>query len=144
MYQVTFMQQGRHRRKRYQSETAAKRSMVRWFETQPEAGLAILYAPGQSPQTFRSADEVTGLPKVATPDFYQSRAWLALRFEALEKFGNHCACCGAKGGAEVRLHVDHIKPRSTHPELALTLDNLQVLCADCNLGKSNRSMTDYR
>ena len=42
---------------------------------------------------------------------------------------------GAKAGGGVVLHVDHIKPRSKFPELELSLDNTQVLCADCNLGK---------
>jgi hypothetical protein len=35
------------------------------------------------------------------------------------------------------LHVDHIKPVSKYPELKLEFDNLQILCENCNLGKSN-------
>lgn len=77
-------------------------------------------------------------------DFYNSRAWKILRYQALEKHGNNCQCCGVKAGDGVVLHVDHIKPKSTHPELALDLDNLQILCADCNLGKINQFDTDWR
>lgn len=44
----------------------------------------------------------------------------------------------------VVMHVDHIKPRSKHPELSLCFDNLQVLCEDCNIGKGNRYDEDYR
>ena len=51
--------------------------------------------------------------------------------------------CGASGKQTV-LHVDHIKPRSKYPELALDPNNLQVLCKDCNLGKSNLYNTDWR
>ena len=40
--------------------------------------------------------------------------------------------------------VDHIKPRSRYPALELTLTNLQVLCNDCNMGKSNDDETDFR
>jgi 5-methylcytosine-specific restriction endonuclease McrA len=40
--------------------------------------------------------------------------------------------------------VDHIKPRSTHPKLALAFDNLQLLCEDCNIGKSNKCDIDWR
>lgn len=73
--------------------------------------------------------------------FYQSREWLELRFDALKKYGRICALCRS---TEKRLHVDHIKPRSLHPELELDLNNLQVLCKECNLGKSNRDDTDFR
>lgn len=44
----------------------------------------------------------------------------------------------------VVIHVDHIKPRSKFPELALDVNNLQILCEDCNVGKLNRFETDYR
>jgi 5-methylcytosine-specific restriction endonuclease McrA len=42
------------------------------------------------------------------------------------------------------MHVDHIKPRSRFPHLELSLDNLQVLCAACNVGKGNRDEIDWR
>lgn len=69
--------------------------------------------------------------------FYSSREWRALRYQALRASDSTCKCCGAKASDGAKLHVDHIKPRSKYPELALDLDNLQVLCAECNLGKSN-------
>ena len=68
-------------------------------------------------------------------DFYSSQAWKNLRIKALAK-GNYCRACGRKPD-KIVLHVDHILPRSIYPELALELSNLQILCADCNLGKSN-------
>ncbi len=78
------------------------------------------------------------------PDsFYASDAWRKLRYKALKLYGRQCACCGAKP-PQVVLHVDHIKPRSTHPELELDIKNLQILCEDCNLGKSNTDCIDYR
>lgn len=40
--------------------------------------------------------------------------------------------------------LDHIKPRRLFPELALVVENLQVLCGDCNEGKGNWDMTDAR
>jgi 5-methylcytosine-specific restriction endonuclease McrA len=42
------------------------------------------------------------------------------------------------------MHVDHILPRSKFPELELDIDNLQVLCEECNLAKSNIDTTDWR
>ena len=74
------------------------------------------------------------------PTFYESSAWQTLRYKALKLHGAKCQLCGAQG----KLHVDHIKPRSKFPELELRLDNLQVLCQDCNLGKGAWDSSDWR
>lgn len=76
--------------------------------------------------------------------FYESRAWLDLRYRVLQKSGGSCKLCGCRATPENPIHVDHIKPRSLHPELALIESNLQVLCKSCNLGKSNKDSTDWR
>lgn len=76
-------------------------------------------------------------------DFYQTSAWLHLRFLAFQAFGRKCMCCG-RTSMETDLHVDHIRPVSLFPDLKLSLDNLQVLCADCNVGKSNLFEVDLR
>lgn len=82
--------------------------------------------------------------KALSDNFYNSRAWQILRYQAFEKYGNKCQCCGASPSDGAVLHVDHIKPKSTHPELALDLRNLQILCKSCNLGKINQFDTDWR
>lgn len=60
----------------------------------------------------------------------------SLRYSILERDGFKCVLCGRTAEDGVKLHVDHIKPISkgglTEP------DNLQTLCNECNLGKSNR------
>ena len=38
-------------------------------------------------------------------------------------------------GDNIELHIDHIIPWSKGGETVL--ENLQTLCSDCNLGKSN-------
>lgn len=68
--------------------------------------------------------------------FYTSRAWLSVRYDAIIRSTRECELCGSK---EKPLHVDHIKPRSKFPELELSISNLQILCAQCNLGKSNKT-----
>lgn len=67
--------------------------------------------------------------------FYSSREWLSLRYDAFKLYGKKCAICNDSSST---MHVDHIKPRSKYPDLALTLSNLQILCRDCNLGKSDK------
>lgn len=101
------------------------------------------YAPGNKdlPSIPRRK---TGAP-TQRGSFYDTDEWRAVRFEALRLSDGRCCLCGrSKRDHGVVLHVDHIKPRSKFPELALTLANLQVLCEDCNLGKSNRDDTDWR
>jgi hypothetical protein len=84
------------------------------------------------------------IPKVTPklgPEFYVTREWRELRYHAIKFYGRTCMCCGA---SNTQIHVDHIKPRSIFPELELKLENLQILCVDCNLGKSNKDFTDFR
>jgi hypothetical protein len=83
------------------------------------------------------------LGSLPADEFYASLAWKKLRYTVLQQSGGRCQCCGATG-SKGPLHVDHIKSRSKHPDLALEITNLQVLCADCNIGKSNTDETDWR
>jgi hypothetical protein len=58
-----------------------------------------------------------------------------LRVDILERDNYTCQMCGAKA-PDVKLEIDHKTPRAkggtNDPE------NLQVLCKDCNIGKSDR------
>lgn len=74
-------------------------------------------------------------------EFYQTREWMELRYTTLRRYGARCMCCNVTG---VVMHVDHIRPRSRFPELELDPENTQVLCAACNIGKSNKDQTDWR
>lgn len=82
--------------------------------------------------------------KIVGNDFTLSPEWRTLRYAALKKYGKKCMCCGRGPEHGVIMHVDHIKPRSRFPELALELTNLQILCEDCNLGKGAWDETDHR
>jgi len=77
-------------------------------------------------------------------DFLSSYEWRAVRMQALRKYGARCQCCGASPETGAVMNVDHIKPRKIFPELALDVNNLQVLCHECNHGKGNWDMTDWR
>jgi len=60
---------------------------------------------------------------------------LSLRYQVLERDYFTCQKCGRKA-PDVELTVDHILPWSCGGPTVL--DNLQTLCKDCNLGKSNK------
>lgn len=67
------------------------------------------------------------------PDpFYQSRAWKDIRLQRIRKDGWRCTQCGCRCRGrkfgEPRPHVDHIRTRREHPELALDINNLRTLC----------------
>lgn len=81
--------------------------------------------------------------KLKTNDFYDSREWKELRYRVLVKKGNYCQACGRSPKDGISIHVDHIKPKSRFPHLSLREDNLQILCEDCNIGKSNKSCENW-
>lgn len=76
--------------------------------------------------------------------FYESPEWRSLRYEVLKEQGARCCLCGRTAKDGVVLHVDHIIPLSKDWSRRLDKDNLQVLCEDCNLGKSNKDCIDWR
>lgn len=76
--------------------------------------------------------------------FYSSDEWKRLRYDTLKKYGAACQCCGASKASGAVINVDHVKPISKFPELMREPSNLQVLCSDCNWGKGNRDVTDWR
>jgi hypothetical protein len=103
-----------------------------------------------TPKNLSYLEKMPSKPIVIKPkdyskaNFLKSYEWRKLRMEALIKYGRKCVCCGATPETGAVMNVDHIKPRKTHPELALDINNLQVLCSDCNHGKGNWDSTDWR
>ena len=67
---------------------------------------------------------------------------LRLKFLVLKRDNFKCCMCGRSPAttAGLELHIDHIVPWSKGGETVI--DNLQTLCSDCNLGKSNLSETE--
>ena len=84
------------------------------------------------------------LNKRKSDEFLRSYEWRVVRMKVLKRDGARCACCGATPHDGRVMNVDHIKPRGMYPELALDMNNLQVLCHECNHGKSNWDETDWR
>jgi 5-methylcytosine-specific restriction endonuclease McrA len=96
----------------------------------------------QLSQEFKQS-KVRGI-HTASDAFLMTYEWRKVRMEALKKYGAKCQCCGATPAHGAVMNVDHIKPRKLFPHLALDMNNLQVLCHDCNHGKGNWDMTDWR
>ncbi len=67
-------------------------------------------------------------------DSQEGQTWKCKRYR---KQKQRCAICQQpiqlKGS-----HIDHIKPISTYPNLALNTQNMQITCPDCNLSKNKR------
>lgn len=80
----------------------------------------------------------------ARKTFYASWEWKKVRMQALERDGHRCGSCGAAPKDGIRIVVDHIKPLGKFWDLRLSLDNLQVLCDDCNRGKGDWLHMDFR
>lgn len=73
--------------------------------------------------------------------FYYTQDWQVISSFIRSIYPKKCMKCNKKN---TEFHVDHIIPRSIKPDLELDFRNLQVLCKDCNLEKSNKESIDYR
>ncbi|MBU3949914.1 MAG: HNH endonuclease [Proteobacteria bacterium] len=64
---------------------------------------------------------------------------LSIRYDILKRDNFRCVKCGASPALNPgsQLHIDHKLPWSKGGETEE--DNLQTLCSDCNLGKSNKT-----
>ena len=111
----------------------------RWWIAQNAVHIAAI---ARSKQGVESVSRQ--VPVEAQKDFLESYQWRALRMAVLKKYGPKCMCCGATPQHGAVMNVDHIKPRRLFPHLALDMDNLQVLCHECNHGKGNWDQTDWR
>lgn len=86
---------------------------------------------------YCSFTDANQLPISETPktNFYQTQEWRKLRYQALTTLDLKCALCGITKEQGATMEVDHIKPKSKYPDLKLDINNLQILCSDCNKGK---------
>lgn len=76
--------------------------------------------------------------------FYKSKEWRYLRYKVLAEQRGRCQLCGRSRKDGAILHCDHIVALSKDWSRRLDKSNIQVLCEECNLGKSNRDSIDWR
>jgi hypothetical protein len=69
---------------------------------------------------------------------------LSVRLKVLNRDNFRCVFCGKSPATDLgtKLHIDHIKPFSQGG--SNEIDNLQTLCVECNLGKSDRIITNKK
>lgn len=91
----------------------------------------------------RRDNEIAEKLRAAGDNFLKSKAWRDLRRRVIDTYGAECMRCKRTPKKKTAINVDHIKPRKTNPELALSFCNLQVLCGPCNKKKGNTT-ADYR
>ena len=60
--------------------------------------------------------------------FYRSTAWLHKRQEVLDEQNYECQMCKQEGGVSKGIVVHHVKHLKDRNDLALTNENLLVLC----------------
>lgn len=147
---VTFEVDKEKTKRKYTTLNGAYKAAYNWFNVQQESGstahLSVsIFGLDSGLETFQYIDEVPWQPKnKKSGDFYRSKEWLSLRFQVLKAHKHICVLCGSTPETGAIMDVDHIKPRSKYPHLALDINNLQILCRVCNLGKSNNDETDFR
>lgn len=73
-----------------------------------------------------------------TRQFYSSPEWNLIRKQVIKEKGRICSECGVYMKNSNDVTVDHIRPRSKYPDLALDKQNLRVLCRSCNSSKGDR------
>lgn len=81
-------------------------------------------------------DEIENLPLKVIENKSKRNIPLGLRYKVFKKDSFKCVVCGHSASDGAKLHIDHIKPYS-HGGLT-ELNNLQTLCSDCNISKSNK------
>lgn len=129
-------------------ESAREAQKSKGQKPNPNAALTVIKPDGSKEHTiaakWKEEQAKSQRPVVSEPNFCLSQPWREIRYKALWQAGGKCSLCGRGRKEGVVLHVDHIPPRSKYPDKELDANNLQVLCEDCNLGKSNKDRTDWR
>lgn len=101
-----------------------------------DAAIALLRAEAEARgmgTTAQSPRSSRGIANLATE--YQRN-----RFQVFKRDGYRCRLCGVTADDGARLEIDH--RQSIARGGTSTLENLWVLCADCNRGKSTEELVD--
>lgn len=80
--------------------------------------------------------------------FYSSKAWKDCRREYRKSVGGLCERCLARGlivPGEIVHHKVHLSPANiTDPSVALSWDNLELVCRECHEAIHNERVKRYK
>lgn len=97
------------------------------------------YVGGLSMELVKFDTQAMQAPEVSGAEYQQGTLYgYEVREYLLEKWGRHCAYCGAE---DVPLEVDHIVPRSRGGSDRVS--NLTLACHTCNQRKGNRPIEEF-
>ncbi|MCH1926063.1 HNH endonuclease [Shewanella sp. C32] len=124
--------------RKYQTEDRARRGIYQWLVKHSDISdkKASFFSPIDGHQVYEHIEQLAEFAPSNNTSFYLSPAWLNLREEVLATREHRCALCNkTRAEHNIALEVDHILPRSKYRELELDINNLQILCFECNRGK---------
>ncbi len=109
----------------------------------------VRYVNDEACEDSPSVPEQTPTPPAASVDrrasaIYKDSGSISwrLRFLVMRRDSFRCRICGRSPAAQpgLVLHVDHVHPRNKGGQTVM--ENLQTLCEQCNIGKSDLSMEE--
>jgi hypothetical protein len=126
--------QYRHYKVRWGTWRKALLAFVEWTKSESESGETASGATQTTPQSKPVAEK-----RRSEADFRDVRPGLRFRVFTRERF--RCVACGRSPATHLNivLHADHRKAVASGGKT--TLDNLQTLCQDCNLGKGRTTVS---
>ena len=107
---------------------------IGWYQTPHDQRIRIERAKARA----KTEPEPDPLPPETTEErreakrFYCSKAWVRVR-DWKRQTNPLCERCYRKGRITAMSEVHHLKPRRSHPALALDSENLVSLCTTCHL-----------
>lgn len=72
-------------------------------------------------------------------DSTEGQVWKEKQFQ---ETAGLCSGCGTSFHSVSDLDIDHVKPLIKFPELAIDIDNFQLLCPPCNSKKGDSTLSD--
>ena len=110
----------------------------RFLSLLPAIGVSVFFASKHLEKVKAHAVQLGEARKKwldETRQFYSSPEWNQIRKEIIKEHGRVCTECNIYIRSNKDVTVDHIRPRSKYPHLALEKQNLRVLCKKCNSSK---------